>query len=40
VKNLWFGGSGGQPVDKLTALTPDQRRAFDFIGAAIPLTLR
>jgi hypothetical protein len=29
----------GQPVDKLTAATPDQRRAFDLIGARIPLTL-
>jgi hypothetical protein len=29
----------GQPVDKLTAATPDQRRAFDLIGAPIPLTL-
>jgi hypothetical protein len=30
---------GGQPVDKLTNPTPDQRRAFDLIGAPIPLTL-
>jgi Transposase DDE domain len=29
----------GQPVDKLTTPTPDQRRAFDLIGARIPLTL-
>ena len=29
----------GQPVDKLTVPTPDQRRAFDLIGAPIPLTL-
>jgi hypothetical protein len=29
----------GQPVDKLAAATPDQRRAFDLIGARIPLTL-
>jgi hypothetical protein len=29
----------GQAVDKLTAPTPDQRRAFDLIGAPIPLTL-
>jgi hypothetical protein len=29
----------GQPVDKLTAPTPDQRRAFDLIGAPIPLSL-
>ena len=29
----------GQPVDKLTAATPDQRRAFDLIAAPIPLTL-
>ena len=29
----------GQPVGKLTAPTPDQRRAFDLIGAPIPLTL-
>jgi hypothetical protein len=31
--------AGGQPVDKLAAPTPDQRRAFDLIGAPIPLTL-
>jgi len=30
---------GGQPVDKLTNPTPCQRRAFDLIGAPIPLTL-
>ena len=30
---------GGQPVDKLAAPTPTQRRAFDLIGAPIPLTL-
>jgi hypothetical protein len=30
---------GGQPVSKLTAPTPTQRRAFDLIGAPIPLTL-
>jgi hypothetical protein len=30
---------GNQPVDKLTAPTPSQRRAFDLIGAPIPLTL-
>ena len=30
---------GGQPVDKLTAATPTQRRAFDLIGAPIPPTL-
>jgi hypothetical protein len=29
----------GQPLDKLTAPTPDQRRAFDLISAPIPLTL-
>jgi hypothetical protein len=29
----------GQAVDKLTTPTPDQRRAFDLIGAPIPLTL-
>ena len=29
----------GQPVDKLANPTPDQRRAFDLIGAPIPLTL-
>jgi hypothetical protein len=29
----------GQPVDKLTTPTPDQRRAFDLIGAPVPLTL-
>ena len=29
----------GQPVDKLTVPTADQRRAFDLIGAPIPLTL-
>jgi hypothetical protein len=29
----------GQTVDKLTAPTPDQRRAFELIGAPIPLTL-
>jgi hypothetical protein len=30
---------GGQPVDKLTTPTPDQRRAFDLIATPIPLTL-
>ena len=30
---------GGQPVDKLADPTPTQRRAFDLIGAPIPLTL-
>ena len=30
---------GGQPVDKLATPTPTQRRAFDLIGAPIPLTL-
>jgi hypothetical protein len=30
---------GGQPVGKLAAPTPTQRRAFDLIGASIPLTL-
>jgi hypothetical protein len=30
---------GGQPVDKLAAATPTQRRAFDLIGAPIPPTL-
>ncbi len=30
---------GGQPVAKLTTPTPTQRRAFDLIGAPIPLTL-
>ena len=30
---------GGQPVNKLANPTPDQRRAFDLIGAPIPLTL-
>ena len=30
----------GQDIDKLTAPTPDQGRAFDLIGAPIPLTLR
>ncbi len=29
----------GQPVSKLTSPTPTQRRAFDLIGAPIPLTL-
>jgi hypothetical protein len=29
----------GQAVDKLAVATPDQRRAFDLIGAPIPLTL-
>jgi hypothetical protein len=29
----------GQTVEKLTAPTPTQRRAFDLIGAPIPLTL-
>jgi hypothetical protein len=29
----------GQPVDKLATPTPTQRRAFDLIGAPIPLTL-
>jgi hypothetical protein len=29
----------GQPVDKLSAATPDQRRAFDLIGAPIPPAL-
>ena len=29
----------GQPVDKLTVPTSGQRRAFDLIGAPIPLTL-
>jgi hypothetical protein len=29
----------GQTIDKLTTPTPDQRRAFDLIGAPIPLTL-
>jgi hypothetical protein len=30
---------GGQTVDKLAAPTPTQRRAFDLIGAPIPLAL-
>ena len=30
---------GGQPVAKLATPTPTQRRAFDLIGAPIPLTL-
>ncbi len=30
---------GSQPVDKLATATPTQRRAFDLIGAPIPLTL-
>jgi Transposase DDE domain len=30
---------GGQSVDKLAAPTPTQRRAFDLIGAPLPLTL-
>jgi hypothetical protein len=30
---------GDQTVDKLTAPTPTQRRAFDLIGAPVPLTL-
>ena len=30
---------GGQPVDKLATPTPAQRRAFDLIGAPIPLTI-
>jgi hypothetical protein len=30
---------GGQPVGKLAAPTPTQRRAFDLIGASIPVTL-
>jgi hypothetical protein len=29
----------GQPIDKLTSPTPDQKHAFDLIGAPIPLTL-
>jgi hypothetical protein len=29
----------GQPIDKLAAPTPDQQRAFDLVGAPIPLTL-
>jgi Transposase DDE domain len=29
----------GQPIDKLAAPTPGQQRAFDLIGAPIPLTL-
>jgi len=29
----------GQPIDKLAKPTPDQRRAFDLIGAPIPLSL-
>jgi hypothetical protein len=29
----------GQDIDKLTAPTPDQRRAFDLIAAPIPVTL-
>jgi Transposase DDE domain len=29
----------GQPVDKLTTPTPDQRRAFELIDAPLPLTL-
>jgi hypothetical protein len=29
----------GQPIDKLTTPTPDQKHAFDLIGAPIPLTL-
>ena len=29
----------GQPLDKLATPTPTQRRAFDLIGAPIPLTL-
>jgi hypothetical protein len=29
----------GQPADKLATATPDQRRAFELIGAPIPLTL-
>ena len=30
---------GGQTIDKLATPTPTQRRAFDLIGAPIPLTL-
>ena len=30
---------GGQTVDKLATPTPTQRRAFDLIGAPVPLTL-
>jgi hypothetical protein len=30
---------GGQPIDKLAAPTPTQRRAFDLIAAPVPLTL-
>ena len=30
---------GSQTIDKLTTPTPTQRRAFDLIGAPIPLTL-
>ena len=30
---------GGQPVSKLATPTPTQRRAFDLIGAPVPLTL-
>jgi hypothetical protein len=29
----------GQPIDKLTSPTPNQKHAFDLIGAPIPLTL-
>jgi hypothetical protein len=32
--------AGGQPVDKLAAPTPTQRRAFDLIGAPMPLPSR
>ena len=30
---------GSEPIAKLAAPTPTQRRAFDLIGAPIPLTL-
>jgi hypothetical protein len=30
---------GSQPVDKLAAATPTQRRAFDLIGVPVPMTI-
>lgn len=30
---------GGRRIDQLATATPEQRRAFDLLGAAIPLTL-
>ena len=30
----------GQPIEKLTNLTPVQRRAFELLGVPVPLTLK